>query len=103
MAAVSHLPQIAAVALMNAAGDRAADRGLAMAGPALREMTRLAESPADLWQGIFESNADFVFEAVQALVAALPASAESLEDGTWASRAFAQARARRARLEAGGS
>ncbi|MCA8913400.1 MAG: bifunctional chorismate mutase/prephenate dehydrogenase [Planctomycetes bacterium] len=45
MAVVSHLPQLMSVALMLTAGGRDAD----VAGPALREMTRLAASPASLW------------------------------------------------------
>ena len=45
MAMVSHLPQLASTALMLTAGDRADD----IAGPALREMTRLAGSPAGMW------------------------------------------------------
>jgi prephenate dehydrogenase len=43
--AVSHLPQLCSVALMLTVGGR--DHGIA--GPALREMTRLAESSPDLW------------------------------------------------------
>ncbi len=43
--AVSHLPQLCAVALMLTVGGR--DHGIA--GPALREMTRLAESSPELW------------------------------------------------------
>ena len=43
--AVSHLPQLLSTALMLTAGRR--DKGIA--GPALMEMTRLASSPASLW------------------------------------------------------
>jgi prephenate dehydrogenase len=45
MAVASQLPQLVSTALMLTAGDRAN----AVAGPALREMTRLAASPAGLW------------------------------------------------------
>lgn len=45
MAVVSHLPQLASSALMLTAGDRA-DK---IAGPALKDMTRLAASPAGMW------------------------------------------------------
>lgn len=45
MAVVSHLPQLASTALMLTAGDRADE----IAGPALKDMTRLAASPAGMW------------------------------------------------------
>ncbi|MCA8914647.1 MAG: bifunctional chorismate mutase/prephenate dehydrogenase [Planctomycetes bacterium] len=48
MAAVSHLPQLISTALMLTAGRR--DKGVA--GPALLEMTRLAASPAHLWNDL---------------------------------------------------
>jgi prephenate dehydrogenase len=43
------------------------DRGVQMTGPALAEMTRLAGSPAELWEGIIGSNPDCVAEALDAL------------------------------------
>ncbi len=67
MAYVSHLPQLAAVALMNAAGVSAGPQGLALAGRAFREMTRLAVSPPGLWQGIVASNDEYIAEALEAL------------------------------------
>jgi prephenate dehydrogenase/chorismate mutase len=48
MAVASHLPQLVSTALMLTAGDRVN----AVAGPALREMTRLASSPAALWNDL---------------------------------------------------
>jgi prephenate dehydrogenase len=74
MAYVSHVPQLVAVALMNGAGDAVGDEGLAAAGRAFADMTRLATSPPELWQGILESNADFVEEALGRLAAALEAA-----------------------------
>lgn len=50
MAVVSHLPQLVSVALMLTAGGR--DRGIA--GNGLIEMTRLASSPAELWNRLVE-------------------------------------------------
>ncbi len=73
MAYVSHLPQLLAVALANAASVTTGQGGLAMSGRALAEMTRLAASPPDLWQGIVESNADLVAEALDGLRAELDA------------------------------
>ncbi|MBZ0135095.1 MAG: bifunctional chorismate mutase/prephenate dehydrogenase [Planctomycetes bacterium] len=45
IACASHLPQLAATALMLTVGDRAN----AIAGPGLRDMTRLASSPGTMW------------------------------------------------------
>lgn len=72
MAYVSHVPQLVAAALMSAAGSASGRSGLALAGPAFRDMTRVSSSPPDLWQGIFSTNADFVTEALRALQGELP-------------------------------
>ena len=71
MAYVSHLPQLLAVALMNTAGEAVGAEGLALAGPAFREMTRLAASEGALWRGIASDNADHVEIAAAALRAEL--------------------------------
>lgn len=96
MAYVSHLPQIVAVALTNAAAEAIGPEGLAMAGQAFADMTRLASSPGELWQGILSQNADFVRAAVARFVAALPSEAADLADG-WVRDAFARAGAARDR------
>jgi len=64
MAFVSHLPQLVAVALAEAARSAAGPMAPALSGRAMDEMTRLASSPPDLWADILTSNADFVGEAV---------------------------------------
>lgn len=55
-ARLSHLPQMVSIALANAAARGAGGRGPGLAGPALTQMTRLAESPARLWDGILKTN-----------------------------------------------
>ncbi len=90
MAYVSHLPQLLATALMNVAYDAVGDEGLAAAGPAFAEMTRLASSPSDLWQGILMQNADFTAEAVERFIACLPSDGR-LASGDWVRDAFARA------------
>lgn len=102
MAYVSHVPQILAVALMNAAGREMSDAALAVAGRGFREMTRLAESPEALWRGILASNHDFIAEALTTLARELPAPGAALADGTWARHAFPSAHEWRARLNAFG-
>ncbi len=96
MAFVSHLPQLVAVALMNAAMRGAGDAGLAMAGPAFGEMTRTASSPAGMWTDILSSNSDFVAGALARFIASLPDPAD-LRSGTWVHDAFNESGAARDR------
>jgi prephenate dehydrogenase len=99
MAYVSHAPQLLAVTLMNAAGESCGEQGLAAAGRAFREMTRLAASPVDLWEGIVRTNADNISAALEALAAELPRG-EALTDAGRLRAAFLQAREWQTRLTA---
>jgi len=68
MAFVSHLPQLAASALMDAVGSAAHGDGLRMAGRGLVDTTRLASSPADVWRDICLTNADAIEVALDCLI-----------------------------------
>ena len=96
VAYVSHLPQLVAVALMNAAADGAGHDALRLAGPAFRDMTRLASSPPELWQSIVPSNADYVAEAIGRFLQNLPVGRDLSDDG-WVREAFDRAGGARAR------
>jgi prephenate dehydrogenase len=97
VAYVSHVPQLMAVALMSTVGERAGTAGLEVSGRGLADMTRLASSPANIWQDILATNADFVDEALHAVRAQWPAG-ESVANRDWVRRAFEDAAAWRARL-----
>lgn len=72
MAFLSHVPQVVAWALRDAArGDRVARLHLGRAGPGFRDMTRLARSPRALWQDILAANRGEVRRALGALGRAL--------------------------------
>jgi len=72
VAFLSHVPQVLAWALLGAArADAVAGRRLAAAGPAFRDMTRLARSPRPLWREILAENRGEVRRALAALRAAL--------------------------------
>jgi prephenate dehydrogenase len=71
VAYLSHLPQLAASALMHLVGERTGTEGLALAGRGLRDTTRLASSPADIWRDISASNPDNIARAIDELVAIL--------------------------------
>lgn len=68
VAYLSHLPQLAASALMHVVGERAGAAGLALAGRGLSDTTRLASSPADIWRDIAATNADNLSRAIDELV-----------------------------------
>ncbi|HUF48138.1 MAG TPA: prephenate dehydrogenase/arogenate dehydrogenase family protein [Vicinamibacterales bacterium] len=93
MAYVSHLPQLVAVALADAAGSAVGSSGLAMAGPAFGDMTRVASSSPELWQGILASNADLVGEAISRLRVCLDGLDADRQDPPALVRTFARAAA----------
>ena len=95
VARLSHLPQILAVALMNAGTAGESSDDWAAAGPAFTEMTRVAASAPEMWEGILATNADYVAEALDRLRAGLPVSSADLTDGDWVRAAFTRSRAAR--------
>jgi prephenate dehydrogenase len=97
VAYISHVPQLIAVALMNATAEAIGEGGLAASGRAFREMTRLASSPADLWQGILAGNVDNVASALEDVMRCLPSAAD-LSAGQWIGEAFTRADRARRRL-----
>jgi prephenate dehydrogenase len=91
MAYVSHLPQLVSSALMGTAGLMVGDAGLSVSGRGFADMTRLASSPPEIWEGILSTNADYVAEAASALVAALPTTPRDLRDAPKVTRLFQSA------------
>ncbi len=71
LAYTSHLPQLAASALLHVIGQAVGQIGLEFAGTGLRDSTRLASSPAPVWRDIVLSNRDNANHALDALIAAL--------------------------------
>ncbi|NOY58164.1 MAG: prephenate dehydrogenase [Calditrichaeota bacterium] len=65
-AAVSHLPQMASVALMNLAARKQEESPhfLKMAAGGFRDMTRIASSPFGIWEHIRETNADMIAQFI---------------------------------------
>ncbi len=98
LACVSHLPQLAASALMHVVGERAGERGLVLTGRGLLDATRLASSPPDIWRDICRSNADAVGDALDDLIAELQALRAGLDTGAEIDRVFESAGVWRAHL-----
>jgi prephenate dehydrogenase len=102
VAAISHLPQLVAVALAEVAGEgEAADPGLlALAGGGFRDTTRIAQSPAEMWLDVLATNRGPVLENLDRMQARLAALRAAVAAGDAAAlrRHFAQAAAVRQRV-----
>lgn len=63
-AAISHLPQLIAISLVNLLDDLGEHReeAIRFAAGGFRDMTRIASSPFDIWRDIYRTNADEVKE-----------------------------------------
>jgi prephenate dehydrogenase len=81
MAFLSHLPQLAASALMEVIGAGAAADGLRFAGRGLVDTTRLASSPPDTWRDICATNAVAIGEALDTFIARLTELRQDLRGG----------------------
>ena len=61
----SHIPQLLATALASSIAENVIDESaLQVTGPGLRDMTRLAESPYDVWKDIFATNEPAIIAAL---------------------------------------
>ena len=81
MAFLSHLPQLAASALMDVIGSSAGENGLRLAGRGLVDTTRLASSPPDTWRDVCATNADAIGEALDVLIDRLSELRADLRSG----------------------
>jgi prephenate dehydrogenase len=91
LAFLSHLPQLTVSALMDVVGSELKEDGLALAGRGLIDTTRLASSPADIWQDITATSADEIAGALDALIARLQALKADLRGGDALATIFAGA------------
>ena len=83
VAYVSHLPQLLATALVNAAADQneISPLTLQLAAGGFRDMTRIASSPFDMWSPVLESNRADVDLALGTLTDSLNYIREQLQEG----------------------
>lgn len=95
---VSHLPQLAISALMDVVASEVPDGRLLLAGPGLRDSTRLAASPAGIWSDVVATNRTAIGAALDALITAL-ARLRDDPSGDVLRRTFERAGDARARLE----
>jgi len=100
MAALSHLPQVAASSLMAVAGRLAGESNLDLAGNGLRDTTRLAASRADLWGEIAAANAPELSRALTLLIDELARARDALDATNSLEQFFLTARRWRSKLDA---
>jgi prephenate dehydrogenase len=83
VARVSHLPQLISIGLMKTVG-RAEDpeNYLSLAGGGFRDMTRIAESPFEIWEDIFSTNGELIREEVEKFLRKTEETLEDMEKGT---------------------
>lgn len=93
LAYVSHLPQLAASALMRVVGDEAGQAGLALTGRGLADTTRLAASPATIWRDICSTNTDQIRRALDGLIGELEGLRDGLDEAEAIDELFAAAAA----------
>lgn len=91
VAAISHLPQLVATALLARVGEAVGHDGLRHAGAGLRDTTRLASSQAAMWAPIVETNAAAIAPLLRALARDLESLADGLADRAQVDALFARA------------
>ncbi|MBS3787953.1 prephenate dehydrogenase/arogenate dehydrogenase family protein [Candidatus Bipolaricaulota bacterium] len=81
VARVSHLPQLISICLMGLVGNESDSLDhLSMAGGGFRDMTRIADSPFDIWEDIFETNGELIKEAGKDFLEELKEMIQNLRD-----------------------
>ncbi len=80
MAAVSHLPQLVASALMTAVARAVGEGNLQWAGSGLRDTTRLAASQASVWESLLLTNSEEIKPLLRVLASDLVDLSDQLED-----------------------
>jgi prephenate dehydrogenase len=81
-ASVSHLPHIIAYTLVNTILD-IKDGLLSYGGSGLRDMTRIAMSPAELWRDICIYNRDNILNALRSFSSSLSHVIDIIENSDW--------------------
>lgn len=79
VATISHVPHLAAAALVNLTEGK--DDNLMMAAGGFRDTTRIASSNPELWQDILFSNREYVEQKLDKLIAILEKMRKALAEG----------------------
>ncbi|MGD0832870.1 MAG: prephenate dehydrogenase/arogenate dehydrogenase family protein [Candidatus Dormibacteria bacterium] len=90
VAAMSHLPHLLAVALLQVTSDISPE-ALTFAGPSFRDLTRVGAASPGLWSDILAENATAVREVLEAFTAAMRRLEDDLADRPAIQRHFTEA------------
>ncbi|MFZ5877022.1 MAG: prephenate dehydrogenase [Nitrospirota bacterium] len=103
VAAVSHVPHVAAAALVNAAAAAADGRALSLAAGGFRDTTRIASGAPDLWRDICLMNREPVLAMLKSYLKEVEGVRDAIErgDGGALFDALSRARAARDRMPGG--
>jgi prephenate dehydrogenase len=98
--AVSHLPHVVAYALVNSILDLREDI-LEFGGKGLKDMTRIALSPTELWQDICAQNRDNILESLRDFSSHISRMTKLFEESDWKGleKEFIKAKKARQRIE----
>jgi len=99
LAYISHLPQLVSSVLMHVIGETAGRDGLTLTGRGLQDVTRLASSPARVWQDVCATNADEIGRALDALITGLGDLRADLDKAETIERIFESANRWREELQ----
>ena len=82
LAAISHLPQLAAIAMVNLVGakNNAENPYFELAAGGFRDLTRIASSSIGIWQDIISSNKSNVRQVLQEFIELLKSELEQIDD-----------------------
>jgi prephenate dehydrogenase len=82
-AVISHLPHAMSAALLHLAADsqRRSGKTFRLAAGSFRDLTRISDSPPEIWADICATNPDSIIESVRGLSEMLDAFAAALEAG----------------------
>ena len=84
LARISHVPQVVASAVVEAAASGGDEKAhLALAANGFRDVTRIAASPPDLWVSILRSNPEAVIEGLSRVGEGLGRVAGMIRDERW--------------------
>jgi len=99
MAVISHIPQLAATALMNQADAKSSEHGglLSLAAGGFKDVTRIAGSNPDLWVEICLENAEAISNQLEDFIKSLLSLNQTLKDRRPTDLRAALASARNAR------
>jgi prephenate dehydrogenase len=90
VAALSHLPHLLAVALLQVTS-AISPEALTFAGPSFRDLTRVGSASPGLWSDILAENAGAVREILEAFTSAMRRLEDDLADGPAIQRHFVEA------------